>query len=131
MPKDWETIDTYNPHEIPSPEEWLELDEDECMALVENYHKLRETDLPNVTLHAVIHTVVENQLAMGLEEVQGAMDRLIGDGLDRHDALHAIGSVLSEHLWEQSQGKTTGDEREQKYNQDLGKLTAEKWQSGR
>jgi hypothetical protein len=39
---------------------------------------------------------VETQLAEGHAEATAALDRLLQEGLDRHEALHAIGSVLAE-----------------------------------
>jgi len=45
--------------------------------------------------HAATHGIVENQAAMGhATVVPTTLDRLMRDGLDRHDAVHAIGSVL-------------------------------------
>ena len=32
-------------------------------------------------------------------EARAAFDRLIGEGLDRHEAIHAIGSVVAEAIW--------------------------------
>jgi hypothetical protein len=40
--------------------------------------------------------VVESQIAMGDEiPVRSTAQRLMAEGLDRHDAVHAIGSVLA------------------------------------
>jgi hypothetical protein len=50
--------------------------------------------LPNAQLHAVIHVVVENQLALGEEVVVETLARLQREGLGRHDGVHAIGSFL-------------------------------------
>lgn len=86
----------------------------------------------NATLHAAIHTVVENQLALGDPEVRETLDRLLADGLDRHDALHAIGSVLSEQLFGamQNGGKNVGALPDS-YYRGLRELTAAKWRAGR
>ena len=117
----------YDPHQTPDPEKWLGLDEAERHALVEAHHRLAKVELPNATLHAVIHTVVENQLAMGIPEVRSALERLIGEGLDRHDALHAIGSLLAERMYEVLEGSAKGLEPNQAYLLKLEQLTAEKW----
>jgi hypothetical protein len=43
----------------------------------------------------VIHTVVENQLALEDQAiVRETLARMISEGLARHEAIHAIGSVL-------------------------------------
>ena len=44
--------------------------------------------LPNEKLHAVLHVVIENQIALG-DEIPG---------LDRHEAIHCIASVLAEFI---------------------------------
>ena len=51
---------------------------------------------------------------------------MMGEGLSRHDAIHAIGSVLMEHLLEVMQDRATGGLNEA-YLRDLAALTAKKW----
>ena len=63
--------------------------------LVEAGHRAARIKLQNVTAHAALHTVVENQTAMNLEPVVLAMCRLTKEWLTRHDAVHAIGSVVA------------------------------------
>ena len=46
-----------------------------------------------------MHVIVENQLALGERAVVDTLARLQAEGLDRHDAVHAIGSVLAEHFY--------------------------------
>ena len=53
-----------------------------------------------MTAHAALHAIVENQIALNLEPVVRAMHRLRNEGLTRHDAVHAIGSVVAEHLFD-------------------------------
>ena len=93
-------MEAYNPESAPEPAAWLELDEQERIGLIEAWHRAAHIRLPNVTAHAAFHTVVENQIAMNLEPVVRAMHRLTKEGLTRHDAIHAIGSVLAEHLFD-------------------------------
>jgi hypothetical protein len=46
-------------------------------------------------LHGTMHAIVENQVALGdATVVPATLTRLMREGLDRHDAIHAIGSVL-------------------------------------
>jgi hypothetical protein len=43
------------------------------------------------------HVVVENQVALGeVMRVPETLERLLDEGLDRHEAVYAIGSVLME-----------------------------------
>ena len=122
-------MDRYDPEVKPDPAEWLELDEQERIMLVEDYHRAERIELPNVKVHAVIHSVVENQIAEGISTVVLAMDRLMGDGLDRHEALHAVGSVLAEHLYEaiNAGSRKTSGSVQSRYEAELRLLTAKRW----
>jgi preprotein translocase subunit SecA len=92
-------MDQYDPLVAPDPQEWLDIDESERIALVEEYHRRARVQLPNAQIHATVHTVIENQAALGDETpVRRALDRLMFEGLDRHDAIHAIGLVFTEHV---------------------------------
>jgi hypothetical protein len=93
-------LDTYDPASTPAAGAWLDLDESERLELVTAYHRRHGTHLPNPQLHALIHVVVENQIALGEQLVETTLARLEAEGLTRHDALHAIGSVLTEYLYE-------------------------------
>ncbi len=88
-------MDGYDPERAPDPEWWLSLDESERMDLAqESQHE--DEQLPSPRSHAAIHLVIENQVAMGDEiPVAATLQRLLAEGLGRHDAVHAIGSVLS------------------------------------
>lgn len=46
----------YNPLKAPKPEKWLELDESKRIDLVEAYHRKEGIQMPNMRLHATIHT---------------------------------------------------------------------------
>ena len=50
-------------------------------------------------MHASIHVVVQNQLALGVDVVSSTFDRLMCQGLDRHETIHAIGAVLAENIY--------------------------------
>jgi hypothetical protein len=89
----------YYPLRDPNSTEWLNLDEQERIGLVTDYHRKKRIELPNRMVHAAFHTAVENQLAEGIPDVRDALTRLMGEGLDRHEAIHAIGSVLAECAW--------------------------------
>ena len=124
-------MDSYNPNSSPTPTDWLRIDEGDRIALVSAYHRRKKIELPNAQLHAVIHVVVENQLALGEETVVKTLFRLQGEGLSRHDALHAIGSVLAENLYElmHESDALTGAPY-QRYLKRLQGLTAKRWRAG-
>lgn len=119
-------MDTYNPNQAPDPDEWNALDEGERMLLVKQDHKRKRIRLPNETAHATFHVVVENQVAMGEEmNVARTLQRLMSAGLDRHDAIHAIGFVLADHMRNLMSGAASTF-NEIQYASDLDALTPEK-----
>jgi hypothetical protein len=119
----------YNPLVEPDPERWLETDEPERLHVVLAYHRQAGIKLPDEFLHAAIHTTVENQAALGGETpVAQALERLVNQGLDRHDAIHAIGSVLADHIWElMSRGDSEVTDPNVVYFREIRALTAQKW----
>ena len=117
----------YDPTVPPKPTEWLALDEGEQLALVEKYHRRAGVDLPNATLHALIHTTVERQLAGQLSPVVNALQRLQAEGLDRHDAIHAIGAVLAEHMRQLMIGELNMSDPNPVYFAALDRLSAASW----
>lgn len=69
--------------------------ESERLDLVLAYHQRQGDKLPNPNAHAVVHVIVENQVALADETpVAGAKERLIQERLDRHEAIHAIGGYV-------------------------------------
>jgi len=106
----------------------LSLDEAERIRLVERYHRRARIRMPNIKAHAPIHTVVENQIALGDEiPVRAPLERLIGEGLDRHKAIHAIGLVLSEHIYDLVQAPEPKPDSNETYYAALKRLTVEYW----
>jgi hypothetical protein len=121
-------MDAYDPDTTPTPTDWLQTDEGERIELVSAYHRRKKIRLPNLQLHAVIHVVVENQIALGEEIVAETLVRLRSEGLSRHDALHAIGSLLAENLYELMQeDQSAADEPYRRYLERLQRLTARNW----
>ena len=118
----------YKPDVPPNSSDWLSLDEAERILLVKSHHNRIRAKLPNVTLHAAIHVTIENQLAEGIPEVQDAMGRLVKDGINRHEAIHAIGSVLAKYIFTIAKGQAKGIDFNKKYFEDLSTLTIESWQ---
>lgn len=124
-------MDSYDPDASRDAADWLQTDEGERIELVSSFHRGQKIHLPNAQLHAVIHVIVENQLALGEEVVAETLARLQKEGLDRHDALHAIGSVLAEDLYELMQdGAEATTDAYRRYLERLKKLTAKNWRAG-
>ena len=122
-------MNSYDPDTSPGPTDWLQTDEGERIELVFAYHQRKKITLPNAQLHAVIHVVVENQLALREEMVVKTLARLQREGLSRHDALHAIGSVLAENLYELMREGDSMDESYRTYLARLPDLTAKSWRA--
>ncbi len=121
-------IEEYDPLKAPDPEQWLETDEEERHYLIHEYHENAGIEIPGMLMHTTIHTVVENQIAMGDETlVPATLQRLIDEGLDRHQALHAIGTVLIERLQNAMSDEGTKKNITRDYYRKLKKLTARKW----
>src|SRR5690606_7169734 len=82
---------------------WPTLDEDERLARIEAHHASPQCDhglAANPDLHATVHLIVENQVAVGdATPTAAAIDRLRGEGLARHEAVHAVGSVIAAPLF--------------------------------
>ncbi len=85
----------YDPAMAPDSEEWLSLDEEERLFAIEHFHMRARIDLPNGKIHAFAHTVIENQIALGDPSVTSlTLNRLIAEGLDRHESNHALGAIF-------------------------------------
>src|SRR5699024_11038706 len=121
-------INSYNPSNQPNPQEWLALDEAERINLVLAYHNQAEDDMEGVYLHSTIHAVIEYQAALGDNyPVKATLDRLMKEELSRHDAIHAVGSVLIKYLWEVGTGENTSKDFSQDYFDEVSEFSAQKW----
>ena len=122
---------TYDPAIQPDTDWWLELDEQERINLAETFHRRAGVDLPNMTAHAVFHAIVENQIALNVGAVVRAIPRLMKQGLSRHDAIHAVASVLAEHLHEQTTVKSedTSEIANARYEAEVERLGAKEWRA--
>jgi len=108
-------MNIYNPSIPPKANDWLELDEQTRLELlydfVENYEQEKEA----MRIHAAIHMIVENQLALNIELTTETYNRLKRQGLDRHQIIHAIGSVISEDIFELMKGNKENPFEGQKF----------------
>jgi hypothetical protein len=116
----------YDPEVAPDPVEWLATAEADRLAAVRRHHQGSKYDIERPELHAAIHLVVENQLAERHPAATAAMDRLIAEGL-RHEALHAIGSIVAAEMFDIINSKRAHDP--EAYSQKLQGLTAVAWRA--
>ena len=67
--------------------------------------------------------IVENQIALGSAfPAKAALVRLMKEGLDRHEAVHALGSIAAEKLRRAPHGKVPVNPVE--YEMEIERLTA-------
>ena len=91
---------SYDPTLNLLPEQWLAVNEAERIVLVEKYHRKNKDFAENPKLHAIVHVVVENQLASPDGEVaRSTLKRLMSENVSRHAAIHAIGSVVATQMF--------------------------------
>ena len=129
----------YDADQRPQPAAWLALDEHARIELVNAYHRRHHPRTPRILLHSTFHAIVENQLAEGVPAVVETLDRLRAEGLSRHDAIHAIGSVLAMQLFDVVRGSQPAEGEQQPtdapdlngaYAAELRNLTAATWRAG-
>ena len=127
-------IRDYDPFVEPDPIDWLATDEQRRLDLITRYHRHEGFEAERSEVHAVMHAVVENQIAERDQlPVRRTLLRLMAEGLDRHDAIHAIASVLIGHINEQlsetasEAERTSGDDINAPYFAELERLTAKGW----
>ena len=120
--------DGYDPHIPPDPVEWLDLDEDERRIQIADYHEREGIDPPpgGEDVHAAAHLIVENRIALGDEVPDGAaVERLMSEGLDRHDAVHALAAVTLEVMGRVARGEEKDPEAAVRAA--VEQVTAESW----
>jgi hypothetical protein len=117
----------YDASRDPSSEAWLAAPEPERLAAVERHHAglTGHARVRSARLHAAVHATVENQLASGdPPQVRRALARLLAGGLDRHEAVHAIGLIVSDVMAATLDGRRFDAKA---YAAELDGLTAERW----
>lgn len=123
----------YDPLKAPDLEEWLALGEQARIERARDYHRRKGIHLPNATLHATAHAIVENQIALGDETpAHRTAQRLMDEGLDRHEAIHAVGmDRLMEFIYDLMRAPASGNDPNAPYFAALERLTAEEWRRSR
>ena len=124
-------MDKYDPSVEPIAEIWLGFSESEQNDLVREYHKNADEPLAEeaLAIHTALHVVVENQIALRTEPVPETVNRLMRQGLDRHEALHAVAAVLSNDIVEIINDRQSSW-NPATYRRRLEKLTAKRWRKG-
>jgi hypothetical protein len=120
----------YDPERAPDPAAWLALGEWDRMALIDQWHQNVADGGPGRHAHAVMHCIVENQLAAGEPAAAlEALHRLRAEGLSRHDAVHAIGSVAAQSLHDVIRSGGEARNPGAAYESALRRLTAASWRA--
>ena len=122
----------YDASTAPDPEVWLQLDEQARIDLAIAYHRRYHLSLgQSPKLHGTVHAIVENQVALGdATVVPATLARLMREGLDRHDAVHAIGSVLIGIIFDVMTKRADANvDINAQYGRELAALTAASWRA--
>jgi hypothetical protein len=118
----------YDPDVGPDPAHWLALEEAERLRQAKDYHECYDTLLAEPEIHAAIHVMIENQIATDDETpAREALERLMSEGLTRHEAIHALGSVLTEMIVAVAKGEETEPFQAHAYNDAIARIKAEDW----
>lgn len=127
--KDLTPVCGYDANHGPESSAWLALDEEEQMERVGKYHELSAKPgdkPPSMQRHVGMHVLVEQQIARAEPAAAPkALARLMRDGMSRHDAVHAIGFILTEHMKKAMDSRTPVDESA--YGAELDQLTLKSW----
>ncbi len=119
----------YDADTAPEPAAWLAADEAERLEAAERHHRglTEHARTPKPRLHAAIHQVVENQLALDdPPEARRALTRLLAGGLSRHEAVHAIGLLVANAAAAAMESRTHDPAV---YARELDALTVERWRA--
>ena len=122
----------YDPDVAPYAHDWLALPETERIRLAQSHHIAARVKAPNMKAHAAMHVVVENQIATGYGPSKRAVARLQSQGLSRHEAIHAIASIVAQFVHELNNGRTAAAwaSFQSRMSEAIERLDAEVWLSG-
>ena len=101
----------------------------ERVRVIATFHVVHRLKSSNAKAHAALHTIVENQAATGFGPTVRALARLQSQGLTRHEAVHAVGSVLSRFMFAAMEGSSQTDSQalQSGINTSIEALDAESW----
>lgn len=97
--------------------------------MVATFHRANRQKSGNADVHAAMHVIVENQIAMNFDPTVRAMERLQSQGLSRHDAVHAIGSVLAGLLFSSihNPGQNDSETLKAQISAEIERLDVDSW----
>jgi len=123
-------VEAYDAHTPPNGPEWLTTGEEDRIRMVIDHHTAIGDVGDNARIHCTLHVIVENQIAMGgeMEPVRERLRQLMAQGLDRHNALHAICYLLARHMHWIAMSNQPGDHTP-RYLRELKRMTAQKWRA--
>lgn len=122
-------VEAYDALVAPDPLAWLETGDEARIDLVIAYHIGIGDVGDNQRAHALLHAIVENQVATGGEmaPVQERLRQLMEQGLDRHDAVHAIAYVVGRHMDWMALGRRGDDPGYPRYFRELKRMSGSKY----
>ena len=99
------------------------------MRVVSTHHMVNSEKSGNAKAHAAYHVIVENQVAIGFGPTVRAFERLQQQGLSRHECIHAVGSVIAEHLFSTMRETEAVDSKDvqAQINAAIERLDANEW----
>lgn len=121
----------YDPDKAPNPDEWLALGRQERIRLVERYYSGAGGYGGSLGIHAQVIATIETQLADKITPVKAAFMRLRDNGLGRHEAIRAIGTVLAGHIRKIKDPEDLESDANRAYFAELESLTTDTWYEGR
>lgn len=124
-------MNEYDPATPPDPRKWLALDDAERIRLVERYYEREGGYGGSLEVHARVHATIETQLAEQVTPVKAAFMRLRDNGLGRHEALRAMGSVLARRIRKIDDPEDLTSAANREYFSALETLTADAWYASR
>ena len=123
---------SYDPESPPNPTEWLRLPEQERVRVVATFHMVHRLKSGSAKAHAALHAIVENQAATGFGPTVRALARLQSQGLTRHEAVHAVGTVVSRFMFAamNTPSQTDSQSLHSSINESIEALDAASWRKG-
>jgi hypothetical protein len=125
------SVTLYDPEAPMAAGDWLALAETERLRLAQNYHVQSKIKAPRMKAHAAVHVIVENQIATGYGPTRRAVERLVAGGLTRHEAIHAVGTVVvrAAHQLTASSDPEFHDTHQKRMGAAIDSLTVESWKA--
>lgn len=122
-------MNRYDPDVPPDPQAWLAMDESSRISLINSCHASHGEFGESLLAHAAMHAAIETQLASSEPvEATQALQRLVDAGLSRHDAVHAIGTVLADFIFAMLKSPDEAQGFDQSaYASALSDLTVSSW----